>query len=60
MIMIVGDVIGRYLNDCVSGSLGDDIRLIIRSGGMNIDRGWRHGGSSNGVNGLILEARMCA
>jgi hypothetical protein len=49
------------LNDCVSGSLGDDSRLVISDRGMVINRRWRHDDDdSDGVNELIWEERMCA
>ena len=59
--MVISDIVGRYLNDCVSGSLGDDSRLVISDRGMVINRRWRHDdGYSDGVNELIWEERMCA
>ena len=61
MIIVISDIIGRYLNDCVSGSLGDDSRLVISDRGMVINRRWRHDDDdSDGVNELIWEERMCA
>ena len=42
VIIIISNIIGRDLNDCMSRGVGNDVIVIFHGRWMIIDRRWRH------------------